>query len=82
MKSLRKRLQKIEQRNRQKERPAPFVAIIKEDGTVTVSHTNEDDFTLPNEEALRSWIVDNNLNESDYLRVIIVNSQGKAPDVK
>ncbi|MFH5834089.1 hypothetical protein [Halalkalibaculum sp. DA384] len=81
MKSLEKRLERIEAQQVTRDYKPPYVAIIKEDGTVNVSHTNEDDFQLPNEEALKSWIESNNLNESDYIQVIIVNSQGKAPDV-
>jgi hypothetical protein len=80
MKSLEKRLSEIEEEMKPKEeKPSAYVAIISEDGTVSVSHADEDDFTLPNEEALDKWIEENNLDESDYIRVIVVRSQGKAP---
>jgi hypothetical protein len=81
MKSLSKRLDRIEARSVDRDYKPPYVAIISEDG-VSVSHANEDDFTLPNENALNSWIESNNLDDSDYLKVIVINSQGKAPDVK
>lgn len=81
MKSLERRLDKIEARKVQEEYKPPYVAIVSQDGTVKVSHTNEDNFQLPSKAAFNSWIEDNNLNETDYLSVILVNSQGKQPTV-
>lgn len=85
MKSLQKRLEKIEARNVGKDYKPPYLAIVSNDGTVNVSHVDEDDFQLPNKEALDNWMEDNNLNESDCLKVIVVNSRnakGKPPEVK
>lgn len=81
MRSLEKRLQEIEQANKPKEeKPAAHVAIIKTDGSVTVQRPNNSgSFQLPNEAALEQWVKDNQVSESDYLKVIIVNSQGREP---
>ena len=65
-----------------KDRPIPYLAIIKYDGTVDVSHSKEDDFTLPSEQAFRKWIEENEIGESEFLEVLVVNPQGKQPEVK
>lgn len=65
----------------QKQRP-PYVAIIKNDGSVAVRHSQRDDMEFPDRKALDQWIDDNNLDKYDYLKIIIVNSQGKMPQVK
>lgn len=84
MKSLEKRLQEIEQANQPKEeKPLAHVAVVNPDGSVTVKRPNNGgSFQLPNEAALESWVKENQLNEHDYIKVIIVNSQGREPQAQ
>lgn len=63
-------------------RRVPYVAIVKDDGSVKVQHSERDNIEFPSKDAFKSWIKDNNLDSSDHLQVITVNSQGKMPQVK
>ena len=83
MKSLSKRVDEIEALYGEPEsKPAAHVAMVKTDGSVTVKKPNNSgSFQLPNEEALDSWMNDNEM-QGRCLKVIVVNSQGKMPKVE
>jgi len=83
MKSLNKRVDVIESLySKPEEKPALHVAMIDTDGSVTVKKPNNSgSFQLPNEEALDSWMNDNEM-QGRCLKVVIVNSQGKKPEIE
>ena len=77
MRSLERRLEQMETLYGEPEDKKPkgaYVAIIDTDGSVKVSHKDFDDFTLPNKEALDTWIEENGLNDDWFIRVIIVDN--------
>jgi len=84
MKSLENRVNAMESLySEPKEKPAAHVAMIDTDGSVTVKKPNNaGSFELPNKKALDTWIEENGLNEDNFIRVIVVNSEGKHPNVE
>ena len=71
-----KRLSQIEAKMKPKEeKPAAHVAMIQEEGKVTVMRPRgEGSFQLQSEKALQTWMEDNQVNEDQFIKVIIVNS--------
>lgn len=79
MKAISKRLEAIEERTHTRERPTAWVATIKVNGKVELTHSDSDTVHLDNREELQEFIIENDLQDWQVLIVNIVNAQGEQP---
>ena len=79
MKSIKKRIQEIENWITRKESEGAWLAFIEENETVQLSHIKHDDIYLNSREELQEFIKIHNLQKFDLIIVDHAHCQGEPP---